>query len=759
MSTCGAPEVMLVGVLVSLAGSPAQAQHGDFDGNGYVGLDDYRYFNICLSISGPTRAPVFGECLTNLDVDQDGDVDLADFADTQRARGHLPIRLRDGRGDVLAIDSTRPYSGRQTCGTAGCHDLDDPAGITNGLKFQQGRTNSAGDVVMKDDALDDGRWWMRSPGRFGIWSQATTLQMAGKENADESCFDQSAFAWIRDCGGCHVGGGPSEFDRDGELLYDEVTGEFGYESLGKTAEDVRLDGDYADLDFTTGEVSPAPWDVTGVADPDCLFCHRKNRPIVEGLDMIRFRREAALGAGPDMVDAAGQPVPAFAAAATAGQGWVSQIDIIQDGFVPRALTMQIDYSVGVTDGVLVTQPDQTLTLAPHLLARPPRDEACWACHNQKALLNGMVWFDGTPDVHYRKLNKLSDEDPTNDIAGADSTACAFCHPGGLDHNFAKGNDLLFHSRNDLDWVGMRSCRDCHLESSAVRHPDAPAVPGDVLVHLVGDPETGRGPFEIMSCQACHVPYALGPALAYFDASAGGTVWPTMCCAGMTFQYYSADPLDPTDPDKSRWYPTLMWKEDSDGVSRLFPAIAMPNIHWADWEQNGTPEDLSDDTLTPIIQWRMYQVIDADDLATVTDDNGDTLPEMNRPAEMLTFMHALQRNDTHGKQVAARPVLVKGPLVWYEDPGSPIGVSTFAHEGTGISVDWYFYVWGQDHNVLPKEESWGYSAANPTEGCRDCHRPDTFDSPVVDRLIMVDPYGVDGMPVYDTVRNMVGINPP
>jgi len=100
-------------VLLSVVpGATAQAAaSGDFDGNGYVGAPDYLYFEVCLDLSGPGHTPGFQECRDVFDAD----VDLADFAAFQRARGHLPIPLRDTLGNVLSVDSTVPYSGRQTC--------------------------------------------------------------------------------------------------------------------------------------------------------------------------------------------------------------------------------------------------------------------------------------------------------------------------------------------------------------------------------------------------------------------------------------------------------------------------------------------------------------------------------------------------------------------------------------------------------------------------------------------------------------------
>jgi hypothetical protein len=55
--------------------------------------------------------------------------------------------------------------------------------------------------------------------------------------------------------------------------------------------------------------------------------------------------------------------------------------------------------------------------------------------------------------------------------------------------------------------------------------------------------------------------------------------------------------------------------------------------------------------------------------------------------------------------------------------------------------------------------WARGDTHMQSGCPDCHSPDTHTSPVFDRLILVDPCDVDGQPVYQTVREMTGLNPP
>ena len=78
-----------------------------------------------------------------------------------------------------------------------------------------------------------------------------------------------------------------------------------------------------------------------------------------------------------------------------------------------------------------------------------------------------------------------------------------------------------------------------------------------------------------------------------------------------------------------------------------------------------------------------------------------------------------------------------------------------------TIYWYDYeTFGLDHNVLVQDEAWGaYPQQNPAEGCPDCHRPTTGDSPVFARKILIDPFDEDGFRVYKTVTELSGVTPP
>lgn len=763
------PLVVLGTLMLTLS---APAAEPDFDATGYVDLTDYFIFEICFSLSGPEQQSQFTECRTAFDANADADVDLADFASFQRLQGHRPIPLKDALGNAITIDSTAPYSPRQTCGSCHEHEADV---VGNGEWFQQGRTNLAGIVDMKDDYYNDGRWWIKSAGRYGKWGQSFQFMLASKENTSASQIDQTAFMWAKECSTCHSGGGPTEFDRDAQKFYDKATGQFGYEKLGKTIADVDLSGDYSMINRATGEAGVAPWDRTGVGEADCLLCHRDMRPTVNGADMVRGWRATVLGAGENLVDNNGQPVPAFEAAATAGQGWFCNLatagtvagnthdgsltgadlsflglDVPQSSVAAAGPTLQINYAVGLGDGSLMQGENDEMLLRPEAVAKRTLDVACVSCH-PLAVVTGTVWFD-TSNIHYRKFTNHNDDDPLNDIPPDRATVCTECHPTGLDHNAAKGNSFQLQYRDELDWVGFRTCRDCHLTRfpdgtpNPNKHPDSPDVPGDLEIHNIGFNEGELGPMHTMSCQACHIPYALTAGVLFRDITIPGNV-------GSTPQYLSADPLDPTNADKSKWYPPLRWKKDSDGVMRLFPANVWIMIYFGDWNDNGTPGDLSDDIVAPIYTWRVASVIGNQPLPGTTDDDGDGRIEIDRPAELLAYFAALKGNDYNGVPVATRPVLVRGPRVWYEDPESPTGVNSFEHEGTGIPMTSYPYIWGMDHNVRPQAEAWG--AGGSPDGCQDCHAP-AGESPVFDRLVLVDPHGPGREPEYTTVREQTGV---
>lgn len=168
-----------------------------------------------------------------------------------------PFHLRDEDGQIIdpvkGENASRPYSPKMTCG--GCHNYDK---ITQGYHFTQGM----GEAPTAEQSARHG--WTSSPGNFGgSWCSPAPLYryLSPKQNESAVTMDMTAFTFFTSaCGGCHPGGGPAEYDRDGKR-YDHWMNDpaSGLTSGG----DNNLDGDYY----------KARWAETGVIEADCLLCH------------------------------------------------------------------------------------------------------------------------------------------------------------------------------------------------------------------------------------------------------------------------------------------------------------------------------------------------------------------------------------------------------------------------------------------------------------------------------------------------------
>jgi hypothetical protein len=295
-----------------------------------------------------------------------------------------------------------------------------------------------------------GRHWLAS---------ADSSQLARKTNQHSSDIDQSSFSIVRNCGACHPGGGFGEYDRKGNLYYNEETRKFGYEISG---DDPILDGDYTPL--STGDPNDgAPWDKSGLSEADCLICHLKGYQWKE--------RGATLKRG------------FFRWAPTVGAGWTT-LKLFQDE----------SGSLKVEEGKINFARKEVADFGNlHLqIVRRPPDENCWFCHAvSEGRKRGSQWSSET-DIHKSR--------------GLD---CVSCHPGDKEHNFAKGNTIQETVRDDLDNT-MHSCEDCHYrgkdkEAPRYRHPFSPR-------HM-----------KRIACQTCHIPYRGTSADLVYDLSTGSAV--------------------------------------------------------------------------------------------------------------------------------------------------------------------------------------------------------------------------------------------
>ena len=368
---------------------------------------------------------------------------------------HAKIIMKGLDGNPLTLESRIPYSPKKTCGS--CHNYNQ---ITNAYHFQQGRTDGTGKIVVSD-TFDPKYHWSLSSGMYGRYLVASMdlSQLAKKINQQPSEIDKSSFYFVQNCGACHPGGGWGEYDRKGNLYYNEESKKFGYEVSG---DNPLLDGDYSP--FSNGNPNyGASWDQSGVSEGDCLICHLKGYQWKERGATLRGKF--------------------FKYGPTVGAGW-ADMKVSQD-----------EPGNSKVDEVMVNYAEKDAADFENLhlqIVRKPPDENCWSCHAAAdGRRTGRQW-NSERDIHKAK--------------GLD---CISCHPSDKEHNFANGDTLQQTVRNDLN-NSMHSCEDCHYKgrdkrASRYKHPFSPR-------HL-----------KLIACQTCHIPFRAAAADLVYDCASTGWI--------------------------------------------------------------------------------------------------------------------------------------------------------------------------------------------------------------------------------------------
>ena len=316
-----------------------------------------------------------------------------------------PFYLKDEAGNIIDpvhnVNTDKPYSPKQTCGANGCHNYNK---ITEGFHFTQGKGEKVPEVFAK-------RYnWVSSPGNYGgTWCSPAPLyrQLAPKKNNNARMIDMTSFDFVTaTCGNCHPGGGPLEYDREGNR-YDEFMKKQGM----KSGEDNGLDGDYF----------KARWIDTGVIEADCLLCHMPEYNFKE-----RNKHLANLN---------------FKWAATAGSGFGSVDGSIKDS---KPVKVTYDKSKFDEEGRVIVH-----------IAPEPRNETCLQCHKKPDWKKRGAAFSVRTDVHIAAGLRCVD------CHAAGSKAVDKRIQGKEVHQFGKGDDPSGWVRNDLD-NSMRTCDTCHI---------------------------------------------------------------------------------------------------------------------------------------------------------------------------------------------------------------------------------------------------------------------------------------------------------
>ncbi|HAK95992.1 MAG TPA: hypothetical protein DCM87_13625 [Planctomycetes bacterium] len=504
----------------------------------------------------------------------------------RRAMGVCPpYKLRDEQGAVIdpvhGTNAAAPYSPKQTCGAAGCHDYDK---ITEGFHFTQGK----GEAV---PALMAERYrWVSSPGNYGgNWCSPAPLyrQLAPKKNASSRVIDMTSYEFVTaTCGNCHPGGGPLEFDRDGKR-YDAWMRDpaSGFTPGG----DNGFDGDYF----------KARWSETGVIEADCLLCHAPGYDFKkrnEQLAKLNFRWAATEGAGFGQVA----------------------------GSVAGAQPPQVAYDLESFDA----DGNVRVHVAPE-----PRNETCLTCHAKPNWKKRGASFSARTDVHIAAGLRCVD------CHAAGSRAADPRIRGREVHQFGKGDDPSGNVRNDLDDT-VRSCRDCHIEgwgnAPRATHAWLPPLHMDTLscqaCHI-----------PVRAVKSALVQASDAFNAAPYIAPPGKRVW-TFYDQEMSFwnHYGELEMFTHKDQPTNLTEPTrAVYKGKIYPVNRVHSMWVGCEIEG----QPGLDMLFMRDFFTMWKQHRESGGKDYPQLAAVKDDNGDGALEVNRPEEIDALLAAVKEHLT------------------------------------------------------------------------------------------------------------------
>ncbi len=159
---------------------------------------------------------------------------------------HPTFMLLDEAG-LNVLETGAAVSTMQTCGQ--CHNSDFIASHSFHADAGLEDFTTAGQV----DGLQP---WDSSTGYFGKWDPLTYRYLS---DAEDALIDLSTPAWIMAYGSRHVGGGPAQYSRNGQLLTE----------LAVTPGDPETQI----VDPQTGELVAWDWQESGVVEMNCFLCH------------------------------------------------------------------------------------------------------------------------------------------------------------------------------------------------------------------------------------------------------------------------------------------------------------------------------------------------------------------------------------------------------------------------------------------------------------------------------------------------------
>jgi len=490
-----------------------------------------------------------------------------------------PFFLKDEDGTIIdplhGINQDRPYSPKKTCGA--CHDYDL---ITSAYHFQQGKNE---EIKPELAAVYS---WMFSPGNYGgryCTVAPNFRQLARKKNENAREIDLSSFEFAKACSGCHPGGGPLEYDRDGNR----------YDRYAKDPANRIVPGGENGFD---GDYFKSRWAESGVLEADCLLCHLPSydhKAREAQIKALNFRWAASAGAD-------------FATA---------------EGAVAQNAAPIIKYKTEIF------QPDGKVALN---IVREVPEEKCLNCHLEPDWKKKGEPYNHRTDVHLRAGLKCVDCHVTGRSATDERIA------GRERHEIGKGDDPTGLVRDDLD-NSMRTCRDCHMEgllkAPVPRHAGLPPRHLDKIAC-----QTCHIPQRQVKAALLQDSTVFNTAPRI--AKAGERIWtfygPDMKPWNL---YGEASSFTDKRQPLFLYKPVRAWYK-----GQIYPMNRIDSIWIGILKSDG--KGLDQPYMKDLYaMWTAHlkdPVNSFPELGKITDDNGDGVSEANRPEEIQGLLAAVKR---------------------------------------------------------------------------------------------------------------------
>src|SRR4030043_2356973 len=552
-----------------------------------------------------------------------------------------------------------------------CGKCHDYEKITEGFHFQQGKDEIA------TGTLAERYQWVSNPGNYGgNWCSPAPLYnyLSLKTNSSAKEMDMTSFTFITNgCATCHPGGGPLEYDREG-FRYDKHMDELGFTAGGTN----NFDGDYFQ----------AHWNRAGVIEADCNLCHLPEYDYKSRNDhLARFN---------------------FKWMATVGSGLAAV-----EGSIKDTVDVKVKYNLAKFG------PDGKVSM--HLV-REPRNETCLNCHSKPQWKKRGSSFNEFTDVHIAKGLKCVDCHVAGSMASDPRIT------GKEVHHFGKGDDPSGWVRNDLDNT-LRTCNDCHttgyLSAPFAKHTWLPDL------HL-----------DKLSCQACHIPErkVKSALVQVSDIYNPGTkispppkyVW-TFYDQNMNYwnHYGELNMFTAKDQPSDPFIPQYAKYKD-----QIFPVNAVhsawPGIYTAG--VSGIDQPKQRDIYNMWIAHRKERS-KYPELTKISDNNHDTIPEVNTPEEIDAFINSVTACLTDlGYDLSGRKI------VWVNNDRMYLSGTEYKMlEKEYWESSPYASVYKYSHDVFPAKAGLG------TNGCIDCH---SLKSDMFYARVIKYPFGDNGDPVME-----------